>query len=89
MARLPSTRPIGRTCDASCRHRNALTIWFIAALVALLLVLSGCASARDPTLARIFEAPNVIHVCVRPPNVPENQRSWALTSDGLPSFGAL
>ncbi|MDC0742814.1 hypothetical protein [Polyangium mundeleinium] len=88
MAWLPSTRPIGRIGGAPRRHRNPLIHWFIAALVALSLVLSGCASSRDAAMARIFEAPNVIHVCVRPPNVPENQRSWALTSDGLPSFGA-
>ncbi|MDI3286811.1 hypothetical protein [Polyangium sp. 15x6] len=88
MAWLPSTRPIGRTCNASRRHRNPLPIGFIAALVALSLVLSGCASTRDPTMARIFEAPNVIHVCVRPPNVPKDKRMWALDADGSPVFEA-
>ncbi|MDI1427912.1 hypothetical protein [Polyangium sorediatum] len=62
---------------------------FVHALVVLWFVLlsSGCASARDPTMARIFEAPNVIHVCVRPPNVPKDQRTWGVTSDGAPFFG--
>ncbi|MDI3287789.1 hypothetical protein [Polyangium sp. 15x6] len=87
MAWLPSTPPIGRTCNASRRHRNPQAIGFIAALVTLSLVLSGCASSRDPTMARIFEAPNVVHVCVRPPNVPKDKRIWGLTSDGTPFFG--
>ncbi|MDI3287923.1 hypothetical protein [Polyangium sp. 15x6] len=51
------------------------------------LVLSGCAASRDPTMARIFEAPNVVHVCVRPPNVPKDKRIWGVTADGAPFFG--
>ncbi|MDI1451563.1 hypothetical protein [Polyangium sp. 6x1] len=38
-------------------------------------------------MARIFEAPNVVHVCVRPPNVSKDKRIWGLTSDGTPFFG--
>ncbi|MDI3282851.1 HNH/ENDO VII family nuclease [Polyangium sp. 15x6] len=38
-------------------------------------------------MARIFEAPNVIHVCVRPPNVPKDKRIWGVTADGAPFFG--
>ncbi|MDC3955883.1 HNH/ENDO VII family nuclease [Polyangium jinanense] len=38
-------------------------------------------------MARIFEAPNVVHVCVRPPNVPKDKRIWGLTPDGTPFFG--
>ncbi|MDC3979960.1 hypothetical protein [Polyangium jinanense] len=38
-------------------------------------------------MARIFEAPNVVHVCVRPPNVPKDKRIWGLTADGTPFFG--
>ncbi|MRG93613.1 hypothetical protein [Polyangium spumosum] len=64
----------------SIRLRGVL----LAALVVLLLVMTGCAPSRDPIMARVFEAPNVIHVCVRPPNVPKNQASWALTASGSP-----
>ncbi|MDI3288367.1 hypothetical protein [Polyangium sp. 15x6] len=39
-------------------------------------------------MARIFEAPNVIHVCVRPPNVPKDKRMWALDTSGAPVFEA-
>ncbi|MRG91985.1 hypothetical protein [Polyangium spumosum] len=56
----------------------------VAAFVAFLCVLTGCAASRDPLMARVFEAPNVIHVCVRPPNVPKNQASWAVTASGDP-----
>ncbi|MRG93552.1 hypothetical protein [Polyangium spumosum] len=56
----------------------------VAAFVAFLCVLTGCAPSRDPMMARVFEAPNVIHVCVRPPNVPKNQASWAVTASGDP-----
>ncbi|MRG97255.1 HNH endonuclease signature motif containing protein [Polyangium spumosum] len=56
----------------------------VAAFVAFLCVLPGCAASRDPIMARVFEAPNVIHVCVRPPNVPKNQASWAVTASGGP-----
>ncbi|MDI1429920.1 hypothetical protein [Polyangium sorediatum] len=64
-------------------------IWgYLALLIALLLVLSGCASSRDRSMARIFEAPNVIHVCVRPPNVPNDKRIWALDTNGTPVFEA-
>ncbi|MDC0742156.1 HNH endonuclease [Polyangium mundeleinium] len=61
---------------------------YVALLVALSLVLFGCASSRDPIMARIFEAPNVIHVCVRPPNVPKDKGMWALDASGAPVFGA-
>ncbi|MDI1448909.1 hypothetical protein [Polyangium sp. 6x1] len=71
------------------------TVWarhwhfLVRALVVLWLVLLlfGCASARDPTMARIFEAPNVVHVCVRPPNVSKDKRIWGVTADGTPFFG--
>ncbi|MDI1483910.1 hypothetical protein [Polyangium sp. y55x31] len=56
---------------------------YVALLVVLSFVLSGCASSRD-TMSPIFAAPNVVRVCVRPPNVPKNARSWALTVDGTP-----
>ncbi|MDI3281709.1 hypothetical protein [Polyangium sp. 15x6] len=73
----------------SIRLRSVLLSWCLAALVALSLVLSGCASSRDPTMARIFEAPNIIHVCVRPRNVPKDKRIWGLdTSDGSPILEA-
>jgi len=55
----------------------------LAALVLASLVLFGCASALPPP-SPIFEAPNVIHVCIRPPNVPKNQRSWAVSPSGMP-----
>ncbi|MDI1434744.1 hypothetical protein [Polyangium sorediatum] len=61
---------------------------YVALLVALSLVLSGCASSRDHIMARIFEAPNVIHVCVRPQNVPNDKRMWALDTNGSPVFEA-
>ncbi|MRG92965.1 hypothetical protein [Polyangium spumosum] len=56
----------------------------VAAFVAFVCVSTGCAASRDPLMARVFEAPNVIHVCVRPPNVPKNQASWAVTASGGP-----
>lgn len=83
-----ANRPIRRIHDVSCRPRAPSTIpWAIAALVVVSLVLSGCAASRDPTMARIFEAPNVVHVCVRPPNVPKDKRIWGVTADGAPFFG--
>ncbi|MDI1478408.1 hypothetical protein [Polyangium sp. y55x31] len=58
-----------------------------ARISCFVLLLFGCASSRDPTMARIFEASNVIHVCVRPPNVSKDKRIWGLSSDGTPFFG--
>ena len=80
MAWFPSIRPPGGALSLVLASKIALAV--------LCLVLFGCAS-RDPTMARIFEAPNVIHVCVRPLNVPKDQRIWGLnTSDGSPFFEA-
>ena len=80
MAWFPSIRPPGGALSLVLASKIALAV--------LCLVLFGCAS-RDPTVARIFEAPNVIHVCVRPLNVPKDQRIWGLnTSDGSPFFEA-
>ncbi|MDC3979259.1 hypothetical protein KEG57_02025 [Polyangium jinanense] len=59
-----------------------------ALVLCFVLILTGCASSRDPTMARIFEAPNVVHVCVRPPNVAKDKRIWGVTTDGTPFFGA-
>ena len=81
MAWFPSIRPPGGTL--------ALVLASKIALAVVCLVLSGCASSRDAVMARVFEAPNVIHVCVRPPNVPKDKRTWGLdTSDGSPFFEA-
>ncbi|MDI3291177.1 HNH endonuclease signature motif containing protein [Polyangium sp. 15x6] len=92
MAWLPSIRPPGGTLSLALESQSALDVRrfsLVMALVVLCFVLisSGCAASRDPTMARIFEAPNVIHVCVRPPNVPNDKRIWGVTSDGAPFFG--
>ena len=50
----------------------------------LALFASGCAATTHIAEDAIFIAPNVVRVCIHPPNIPKRLQSWAYATGGTP-----